>query len=498
MQRLVLLACVALMACQPARRGGSGGDSDDAYEPNDSASAAAEIACGDTIQATAADADWFTWTTGAAGPVSVQITWTDADAGLTVELISPDGQLGCFADGLSFDCEDDASAGTWQLGVIPLDDAEPDYGLSVDCVPGGDDDDDDDDLADDDDDDDATTNPAAFLVETHPEDGELGVFPGTDIWVEFDIPTSVTEFLVAWGSGEQVDGSFSSSNNGRVWTFEPDELLSPDWEYTAYVTWDGGDASFSFETSDIGGSVSPESAIVGNAFVSDFASATFVEPPGVGAIIQSQLSEVAMLCDVLPSSDLPGGELHYVLGLGEGNGPTAVVDPCVPTMQPNYGPDGVVGTADDEPATWNNPAFDLGPIDGVSIQMQGLPVTMNDVVMSGLFSPDATTIAGGVFAASIDTRPLVPLLIDDTEEDPGAVCDLMSSLGVSCEECGGDNPGVYCLSVLAENVEASSLGTPLPVRTCVDILDDEACGDEWSDYDEDGDGLYELCPGWSP
>jgi len=399
--RLFLLLVLALTtACSPARRGGSGdGDSDDSHEPNDSAEAAADVDCGDSLQGTAADADWFTWDTGDAGPVVVQITWTDGDADLTVSLEGPDGAVSCDEDGLSVSCSAQAAAGTWLLGVIPLDDAAASYGIGIECTAApGDDDDDDDDATDDDDaadDDDAT-----------PADA-----------------------------------------------------------------------------------VNNEQGLVGRAFSVDFESATFVEPPGVGAILQSQLGDTEMLCDILPSSDLSAGEIHYVFAMGDGFGGQ---DYCQVTTQPTWGNDGVVGTSDDQPGVWDNPYFEMGPVEGMSLTVDGLPMMLNSFEMTGVFTPSGNAIVDGTLDAVIDTRPLAPLL--DEEGGPSAICDLVSeTIGVSCVECGAPNPGQFCLNLSIEDSEAQPTGDTLAIRTCSDILGDFACEDEWQSWDEDGDGFPELC-----
>ena len=41
------------------------------------------------------------------------------------------------------------------------------------------------------------------------------------------------------------------------------------------------------------------------------------------------------------------------------------------------------------------------------------------------------------------------------------MCVLAESLGVECIECGGANPGKFCLSLLADSIAASEITKPI-------------------------------------
>jgi hypothetical protein len=344
------------------------------------------------------------------------------------------------------------------------------------------------------DDDDATADPPVVIVEANPEPGEDNFFFQSPLWVEFDrAPDSAT--ITLSGPDGDVAGTQESDNNGRVERFTPSAALTPSASYTMTVSWSPseGDLSVDFQTGPYGGMVGTPGDLVDMAFNIDLAGAEFVEPPGVGPILQSQIGDIAIVFSPLATSDFDAGEIHIVGALGEDSGGNITQDTCQESLAFTYGPDGALGGGDDVPAGWSNPDMELGPTD-LSISVQGIEATIQDLVITGTFHPDLVDMRGGTFAGKVDTRPLAPEL--DPEGGEGAICDLVEeTIGVGCEECGGDNPGEFCLSVLAEDIVAEEVpGLTVAERGCADILADAACADDHGDYDEDDDGTYELCP----
>jgi hypothetical protein len=139
----------------------------------------------------------------------------------------------------------------------------------------------------------------------------------------------------------------------------------------------------------------------------------------------------------------------------------------------------------------------MGPTN-LSLSFQGTAVEIQDLNITGTFHPDLTDMRGGTFAGRIDTRPLNGLLDPDGGED--AICVLVAeTVGVKCEECGGDAPGPYCLTLVAENVNADRVSdTGVVPLACEDIIADAAtCPDEAAAFDPDGDLSYSGCPAWA-
>ncbi len=354
------------------------------------------------------------------------------------------------------------------------------------------------------DDDDATEegDPPSIIVEINPAPGgEL--FYQSNLWVEFNRPPASVTITLSDAGGASLSGAQDSSNSDRVWTFDPAEDLIPSTDYVMNVQWspaepDAGDLDVTFSTGPHGGSVADPTGMVGATYNIDLAGATFVEPPGVGAIIGSQLDGVAILFSPTDESSFEPGDqpgLHIIGALGEESGPDIVQEACTETLAFTYGPDSLYGTADDVPATWNDPKLELGPTD-LPLSIQGIEATIQELVITGTFHPDLSDMRGGTFGGKIDTRPLAPELDPDGGED--AICQLVfETVGVECEECGGDNPGEFCLTVLAEDIVAAEVpGLELTPYTCADLIElYESTGecDEALDFDEDGDGTYELC-----
>ena len=90
----------------------------------------------------------------------------------------------------------------------------------------------------------------------------------------------------------------------------------------------------------------------GFLLLEDFGDATFIEPPGIGALIQGFLQDVFMLCDLVPGTEFGAGAqpgLLYRFRLGEQDGPDVVQDLCseTNTMSPA------------EAGTWDDPFFSM-------------------------------------------------------------------------------------------------------------------------------------------
>jgi hypothetical protein len=116
------------------------------------------------------------------------------------------------------------------------------------------------------------------------------------------------------------------------------------------------------------------------------------------------------------------------------------------------------------------------------LSVAGFTVTIEDLEISGAFSPDGSFIAGATLAGVIDTRPLVPLLNADDICDPGAprccdtdvdpdcdsaddtatccdedaICDLAGQIGVACQACDGGT-GDFCLTLLVDSLQAEQV-----------------------------------------
>lgn len=375
----------------------------------------------------------------------------------------------------------------WNLLLLSL-------GLGLMGCPSGTSGDDDDSSGDDDDDDDSVN--CASILSTTPEPGDSDVFTNS-VSVSWDAAPDTGNVAVADSAGAAVTGTISEDDNGRTLVFEAGDNFAASTTFTVTVSQAcADDVTFDFTTGPYGDPVTNEDDIIGRAYNLDLGSATFVEPAGVGALLQGFLVDVYVIFNATADSDLAAGEMHIVGAVGELDGADIVQDTCNETLPFTLGPDEILGTGDDTPAEWSNPDMAL-EADALELSVQGVNATIQDLEITAKFHPELTGFVGGKFAGSIDTRALVGLL-DST--DPNAICDLVEkTVGISCEDCGGGEN--YCLGVVAEDVSGDYLDNiagGLTPRSCVDVLEDNACMDGWGDYDEDGDGTYELCPDFNP
>ncbi len=346
------------------------------------------------------------------------------------------------------------------------------------------------------DDDDTTETPEnPIILAISPTLDQTDFFYESDAWVQFDTePDSVT-ISIEGATGSQ-------SQDGTVFTFDIDGALESNSTYTLTVEWapsEDSPLSFEFSTGPHGDLVTDETALVDTTFEIDLASANFVEPPGIGSIIASQLEGFHLLFMPTDESDFDADLLHTLGALGVEDGPNLVQDPCSGTLPFTYGNDGEYGTADDVPAEWDDPRFTVGPTD-LALAIQGTEAHIDDVFLSGVVHPDLEDIRGMVFSGTLDTRALDGLLSDGGEE--GAACDfLVDTLGISCEPCPS-GAGDFCLDVLANEMSAEEVpGLVLEPLTCADVIDDFIAGgvcteEDVADYDTAGDGTYAGCPEW--
>jgi hypothetical protein len=241
-----------------------------------------------------------------------------------------------------------------------------------------------------------------------------------------------------------VDGVNGTTEwRGNTLVFTPSAPLAPDTEYTATVTHacapDG--APWTFKTGEVGAAVDT-AGLAGKAYSLDLASGRFVHPEGVGSLLQTYLTTDVLVGVV--SADASSIQMVGAIGVEDADPPAQ--DTCNATIP--------FPSADFSA----NPFFVVGP-EQTTITVEDYEITIDELMISGAFAPDASYITGAVLSGSIDTRPLVPLLGDEGA-DENAICDLASSIGVSCEACA-DGTGNFCLSIYVDNIQAAAIPTAL-------------------------------------
>jgi len=274
-------------------------------------------------------------------------------------------------------------------------------------------------------------------VTLFPAKDATGVYYRTSIEAAFAKADETATLAVAAGS-EAVAGTTSWNDAGTTLTFTPDAPLNPSTQHTASVTHECGDANVDWTTSDVGTAVDVD--LAGKAYSMDLTSGRFLQPEGIGALIQNYI-DTDILMGVTSADDTT---IQMIGAVANGETPAAQ-DVCEPTF--------------DFPAAdfAANPFFTVGP-ESTAITIQGYTVTITDLMISGAFSPDGSYVDGAVLAGSIDTRPLVPMLDENGGDD--AICVLASSLGINCEECAEDG-GMFCLTLYVDSMTAEEIGTSL-------------------------------------
>ncbi len=290
------------------------------------------------------------------------------------------------------------------------------------------------------------------ILEFHPMDGDSAVYYRTAI--EFTLADGDgSESVAVTGPSGDVAGTSAVVENKVVFT--PDAPLESNTVYTVTLDWCTGRTITSWTTSEVGGPVD-ESALIGSTFSLDLASGRFIEPPGIGPLIQQQIpGDLSVLIGV---TDVSGGEIMMMGALG-------LADDSQDMCQPSI--DFPVAADFSE-----NPFFIVGP-DTMELTFEGITVAIEDLMISGAFGPDGAYLAGAALAGEIDSRPLVGLV--GATGDDGAICDLAVTFGVTCEACASDGEP-YCLSVFVDSIDAEGVpGVTLVPVTDEDVLNNPSC-----------------------
>jgi hypothetical protein len=224
------------------------------------------------------------------------------------------------------------------------------------------------------------------------------------------------------------------------------------------------------------------SVLIGQPFLVNLIDATWVQPAGIGSMIGTQLQGLGLVMVALEESDLDSGIMHAavlsteLVPAEEGDEdaePTMTQDLCVPTPVVTAGEDQTIGTEDDIGGTWTDPSIDIGPTN-LTVFAQGQTVTATGVEMRGVFSDDGTRLTNGRVVGKIDLRSIAAGM----GTTPEGACQTVRAVGIVCEECGEANPGVYCIGAVIEDVTSEALTNFEPtIRTCDDIVADEACAE---------------------
>ena len=278
-----------------------------------------------------------------------------------------------------------------------------------------------------------------------PGDQSPAVYYRTSISWSFTAVDDTAEVTLTGPNGA-VTGTGSFTGNTYVWN--PSSPLAPATTYQLSISYCGGErsADTSFTTSGVGAETD-EATLTGKTYLLDLTApdVNFIEPPGVGGLLQSQLDGVSVLVGVRSAN---ATDIDMIGAIGDDSTPPQQ-DLCTESIP--------FPLADFD----ENPYFEIGPED-TTITVAGFSVSIGDLKISGAFDPGQTVISGAVLEGQVDTRPLVELL--QPGGGPDAVCTLVGQFGIACEDCGGGE--MFCLSLKVNNINAEQLvGQTLVERT---------------------------------
>lgn len=248
-----------------------------------------------------------------------------------------------------------------------------------------------------------------------------------------------------------IVGHQETSEDGLTVYWIIDEPLQPSTPYSATLHYCTGDAPIEFSTSALGTSIADPSLLVGTSYLLNLKDARVTEPPGIGSLISSELGNVSIYVGITEMAD-PKIKMIGALGREDVENTQEYCDPSIDFPEADFSA---------------APHFEIGGEGATTITVADVSVTIDNLRIAGDFAADLTYFGGGVLEGTIDTRPLDDAFFDGEE---GSICTTAGSLGVTCEECGGDAPGLFCLSLKADSIQADLAPLELMVIEGTDCL----------------------------
>lgn len=261
------------------------------------------------------------------------------------------------------------------------------------------------------------------IESTIPTAGAADAYYRANIEFELSEPDATAQITTS------IPGTQTVSADGLrvIWTLS--EPLAPSTAYSATLDYCGGSATIDFTTSSLGTPVSDPAGLVGAPYEVALNEARIVEPPGLGSVLSSYLTEVILIGVTNVSSD----SINMIGAIAGDDGNQDYCDPTIPFPTADF-----IGSS----------YFSVGPQD-TTFSVAGYDIDIEDLVLNGTFAADGSYFDGGVLSGTIDTRPLAPLL----GEDEGAICELAVNFGAACEPCPSDGQE-FCLTLVADQIYA--------------------------------------------
>ena len=278
----------------------------------------------------------------------------------------------------------------------------------------------------------------AEVLEITPEDGEDDVFYRENLSVAFTEDAAAAVFsLEESATLSPVDHTVSWGEDNLMATLVPASPLNGATQYNLRVTICETETSSTFETSDYGQPVDGGSeSLIGLTSVILFDNVKFTEPENIGSLLALYF-DVPLLVGVL-GADTTNIDVVAAMGYFDN------VDGYKQRLNQ---------------ATWtfgqvnlDGNAYFEGSVDEIDLGYSNVSIPVYNFALSGTFAPDGSHFAGGTLTGNVDTRHMAPLF---GQTDEGYPCELVGSMGVSCEACpDGEN---YCLTIRGQDIVSAAV-----------------------------------------
>ena len=281
------------------------------------------------------------------------------------------------------------------------------------------------------------------FVTVSPEDGTAGWYwrDAPELTADSDDLAAYSARLVkADGTEVPVELTQNPSSNLR-YNVVPSSHLEPNTDYELHYADCFGENVSRFRTSSFGQPLADGPTTVSNkTYLLDLVGATWTEPAVLAGIISIYFN-TPILLGVRYADD----ELIDLLGA------PGLADDLGNVIQDRLAP------------SWSFPLTDFTESPYVEIATPEITlqfrdggttydIPVEDFLLQATFSEDGNQLGGAVLSGFADSR-YISGLIDPS--DPGALCDLALSAGVSCQACTDGQP--YCLRLVGKDISGEAI-----------------------------------------
>ncbi len=267
------------------------------------------------------------------------------------------------------------------------------------------------------------------------------------VYAELSAPDPAATLTVTDPAGVAVAGTLTIDD--VTLTFVPSAPLRAETQFEVVVEHACASESWSFVTRGEPGALDP--SLIARVWEADLATATWVEPVGIGALLGAFIERRWW---ITPVELTPGtGELLLAPVAG------GVQELCVPTTRV-YTDQLLAGA----------PTV-AGPLDFTS-DLDGIPVEARDIVMTGSVAANGSSLDSVRLSYWVDTVPLVDFVAPGGADNE--VCGLVAAFGVSCTPCP-DGSSNFCLDAVVDLGAVPEVSATPIERTEATIAADLAC-----------------------